>query len=203
MTLVQILDFCHNLAFWATFYADILFINIDSVLFAACQNLSILHSNDNLHNSGHPHDAMALNMPASTHSQSSTSSKLWRFNLPHNLSFSVRQISLSEAVAKKAAPYHTRPLQQLPTAEEVHLTRRPGKDPSNIRRIWIWGERNSCTTAITRAIAKNFALDCEGPLGTTGTDEACVIGGLPWKHDFMRRADLSKSAETLHLLVSL
>ena len=29
---------------------------------------------------------------------------------------------------------------------------------------------------------------------------SCVIGGLPWKHDFMRRADLRNQHTTLHVL---
>lgn len=73
---------------------------------------------------------------------------------------------------------------------------KPGKDPSVVKRIWIWGERNSCTTVVTDILLKNFAagLGCQ--------DKPCVKGGMPWKHAFMREADLSSQDTTLHILVT-
>mmetsp|Transcript_88751 Transcript_88751/g.236247 ORF Transcript_88751/g.236247 Transcript_88751/m.236247 type:complete len:632 (+) Transcript_88751:98-1993(+) len=63
------------------------------------------------------------------------------------------------------------------------------------------GERCSCTTAVTELISRNFDLKCDSDRWS-GKPESCVIGGLPWKHDFMRRADLAKADETLHVLVT-
>ncbi|EKX38799.1 hypothetical protein GUITHDRAFT_143986 [Guillardia theta CCMP2712] len=60
---------------------------------------------------------------------------------------------------------------------------KPGTDPRRINKIWIWGERSSCTTLMTELIRQNFRLGCGDP----GGDE-CVIGGLPWKHGYLRHA---------------
>ena len=57
-----------------------------------------------------------------------------------------------------------------------------GSDTKNINKIWVWGERNSCTTLVTEILKANFKLKC----GSKQTE--CVIGGLPWKHGFMRHA---------------
>jgi len=55
------------------------------------------------------------------------------------------------------------------------------KPPSRIKRIWIWGERCSCTTAFTDLINRNFELDCN--TNQSGKESPkCVVGGLPWKH---------------------
>mmetsp|Transcript_58976 Transcript_58976/g.156398 ORF Transcript_58976/g.156398 Transcript_58976/m.156398 type:complete len:560 (-) Transcript_58976:776-2455(-) len=71
-----------------------------------------------------------------------------------------------------------------------------------IRRVWVWGERCSCTTAITDLLSRNFDTRCNSrPVGGHG-NSSCVMGGLPWKHGFMRHADLEQSDETLHILVT-
>jgi len=92
-------------------------------------------------------------------------------------------------------------------------TTRKTEGTEKIKRIWIWGERNSCTSVVTELIRKNFNLECgnDGPApGGAQKDKNkskvlevdCVIGGLPWKHDFVRRADFSKQDSTLNILVT-
>ncbi len=81
-------------------------------------------------------------------------------------------------------------------ASRVGFYVKAGKDPKVIKRMWIWGERNSCTTLVTDILFRNFApnLSCK--------DKPCVKGGMPWKHAFMREADLSEQETTLHILVT-
>eukprot|EP00960_Hanusia_phi_P050118 760006-Hanusia_phi.AAC.3 len=76
-------------------------------------------------------------------------------------------------------------------------TTRKTEGSEKIKRIWIWGERNSCTSVITKIIQKNFNLNCgehsaktESSKNTGFNEVECVIGGLPWKHDFARRAGI-------------
>ena len=68
---------------------------------------------------------------------------------------------------------------------------KPGTDPRRINKIWIWGERSSCTTLMTELIRQNFRLGCGDP----GGDE-CVIGGLPWKHGYLRHAGTPMPSST-------
>ncbi|EKX39804.1 hypothetical protein GUITHDRAFT_114055 [Guillardia theta CCMP2712] len=75
--------------------------------------------------------------------------------------------------------------------------KKKGSDPSKIHKIWVWGERNSCTTLITSLLRENFNMNCSSSAPST-----CVIGGLPWKHGFMRNADLRDQSRTLNLLVT-
>eukprot|EP00292_Cryptomonas_paramecium_P011848 CAMPEP_0113693512 /NCGR_PEP_ID=MMETSP0038_2-20120614/19705_1 /TAXON_ID=2898 /ORGANISM="Cryptomonas paramecium" /LENGTH=292 /DNA_ID=CAMNT_0000615591 /DNA_START=468 /DNA_END=1343 /DNA_ORIENTATION=+ /assembly_acc=CAM_ASM_000170 len=61
----------------------------------------------------------------------------------------------------------------------------------HLRSIWVWGERNSCTSSITESLSNNFNVE--------------VNGGVPWKHSFMRNANITLANEigpTLHLLIT-
>mmetsp|Transcript_10252 Transcript_10252/g.24045 ORF Transcript_10252/g.24045 Transcript_10252/m.24045 type:complete len:825 (+) Transcript_10252:168-2642(+) len=71
-----------------------------------------------------------------------------------------------------------------------------GRDPNRIKRIWVWGERNSCTTVVTDILARNFETSM------TCLDKPCVKGGMPWKHSHMRDADINQQHTTLHILVT-
>mmetsp|Transcript_58962 Transcript_58962/g.156274 ORF Transcript_58962/g.156274 Transcript_58962/m.156274 type:complete len:252 (-) Transcript_58962:1831-2586(-) len=60
-------------------------------------------------------------------------------------------------------------------------------------QVIVSGERCSCTTAITDLLSRNFDTRCNSrPVGGHG-NSSCVMGGLPWKHGFMRHADLEQS----------
>jgi len=71
----------------------------------------------------------------------------------------------------------------------------------NIERIWIWGERNSCTTIVMAILKRNFVLGCSEGM-SPGNLTRCIKGGVPWKHDFTRRADLDNQHNTINLLVT-
>ena len=52
-------------------------------------------------------------------------------------------------------------------------------DKTKIERIWIWGERNSCTTIVMAILRRNFVLNCqEGVDGMNltkcGLSECCA-----------------------------
>ena len=61
----------------------------------------------------------------------------------------------------------------------------------------MYGERNSCTTMISRILENNFRINC-------GDDGRCIGPWKMWKHDFFRQAlkDVDYDLETLHLFVT-
>mmetsp|Transcript_19182 Transcript_19182/g.52958 ORF Transcript_19182/g.52958 Transcript_19182/m.52958 type:complete len:655 (+) Transcript_19182:58-2022(+) len=80
-----------------------------------------------------------------------------------------------------------------------------------IRRIWIWGERCSCTTALLDALSDNFDLDCDLKRRVTRWDPgtgwrvdwpACIAPGVPWKHGFLRHAQHANEENALNILVT-
>mmetsp|Transcript_58943 Transcript_58943/g.156120 ORF Transcript_58943/g.156120 Transcript_58943/m.156120 type:complete len:850 (-) Transcript_58943:192-2741(-) len=124
---------------------------------------------------------------------------VWKYFFPGNV-FELKEIPMSDIVARgkeytamqsfRTESFAAPALQRASTASESWT----------IKQIWIWGERCSCTTAITDIIARNFDVQCS--TNPTRRRTKCVIGGLPWKHDFMRRANLAKAGVTLHILAT-
>ena len=66
-----------------------------------------------------------------------------------------------------------------------------------IRKVSIYGERNSCTTMISAILENNFRWQCD-------TYGKCVGPWNMWKHDFFRFAqnEMVNDSETLHIFVT-
>eukprot|EP00292_Cryptomonas_paramecium_P008262 CAMPEP_0113704460 /NCGR_PEP_ID=MMETSP0038_2-20120614/26534_1 /TAXON_ID=2898 /ORGANISM="Cryptomonas paramecium" /LENGTH=276 /DNA_ID=CAMNT_0000629249 /DNA_START=65 /DNA_END=892 /DNA_ORIENTATION=- /assembly_acc=CAM_ASM_000170 len=116
--------------------------------------------------------------------------ELLRFNFPGLKTIDLRTLSTASAV-RVGEEYIPWDRNRYHMNSEPLTVRTQRLGAGSVRTIWVWGERNSCTTSITEALAKNFQVD--------------VSGGEPWKHSFMRRADMTLEKEAgpvLHLLVT-
>mmetsp|Transcript_19179 Transcript_19179/g.52939 ORF Transcript_19179/g.52939 Transcript_19179/m.52939 type:complete len:663 (+) Transcript_19179:104-2092(+) len=109
-------------------------------------------------------------------------------------------------IAATSDPVYTEPfnLQEITNIPDV-------TESAFIRRIWIWGERCSCTTALMDALSENFDLDCNLKRRVTRWDPGtgwrvdtppCISPGIPWKHGFFRRARHVNEENALNLLVT-